>query len=306
MTDRTCPVCGEDSPSVRAVQSHCWDAHSACHHCGQEFEDRESLYTHWLVAHEDQLSSKDRARAESTVGELTTQDRVAHQGAASALSASLTRRRVLLGGVLGAGGLGTWFLANSLGGGGTLEDHPASKGIRRQPVLGPPPGDGEGTVVAFEDPSCPSCARFERRTFPRLRSELIESGRLSFVFRGIPVVFPWGETAVHALEATYARDPESFWALKTHYYRNQPRIGGNNVRSVTREFLATQTDVDAAAVLADVSDRTQSDAVEGDVRASEDAGVGGTPTFFLFRDGSFVTDLVGAQSYEVFANTLGM
>lgn len=307
MTGHTCPVCNAGFTSESSLDDHCWDTHGACYRCGTEFEEQNALYAHWLAVHEDSLSKRARARATSEVGELTVRDRLAHQGPIDAVAnAGLSRRRVLLGGLLGLGGVaGATFLGGS-GGGKSLAEHTAAASLATQPTLGPSPSEAEGTIVAFEDPSCPSCARFERSTFPQLKSDLIDPGRVSFVFRGIPVVYPWGDPAVLALEATYSRSAEAFWSLKEFYYREQANIGTENVREVTRQYLAKQTDVDADAVISDVQSETSRDAVNTDLQVSEDAGVRGTPTFFLFRDGSFATEIVGPQSFDVFAKSLGM
>jgi protein-disulfide isomerase len=311
MTTINCPLCQDRFTNDAALRDHCWDAHGACHRCSAEFDEQYTLYTHWLAVHEDELSRTERAQAESAVGELTFRDRLTHAGPTGALrNVTVTRRKLLGGGVVGLGALvGGFALSGGFGGDSTgpaLAAHPAATGLENQPTLGPSPAEADGTIIAFEDPSCSSCARFERGTFPQLKSDLIDTDSVAFVFRGIPVVFDWGKPAILALEATYARTPDAFWALKAFYYRSQGKIGSQNVRDVTRQFLADQTDVDATAVLEDVDSGTHGDAVEADLQASQDAGVRGTPTFFLFRDGSFVTELVGPQSYTVFKNALGV
>jgi protein-disulfide isomerase len=126
-----------------------------------------------------------------------------------------TRRGVLAGGLalFGAGCLGSSG-GGSDGGSGSdaqsLDSHPVGANLDAQPFLGPPPGDATATVVAFEDPSCPRCATFEQNTVPKIRSELVAPGDATFVVRTIPVVYPWGEPAIHALEATFARDADAF------------------------------------------------------------------------------------------------
>lgn len=187
-----------------------------------------------------------------------------------------------------------------------LEEHPAGTALDEQPTLGPDPGTAAGTIVAFEDPSCPSCGRFERETFPELKKRLVAPGDVSFVFRAIPVVYDWAEPAVLALEAVHARDEAAFWPLKSFYYGQQQRLGNDNVRAATRRYLEERTDLDADAVLADVERATHRGDVETNLKAAEDAGVGGTPTFYLFSSGTFATKLVGPQSYDVFANSLGV
>lgn len=307
MTDQACPICDAGFTSESSLDDHCWDAHGACHHCGTEFEDQNALYVHWLAVHEDSLSNKAQARATSEVGELTFRERLDHQGTVDAVAnTNLSRRQVLIGGLLGLGSVAGATLLGGSGGGKSLTEHAAATNLGTQPTLGPSPSEAEGTIVAFEDPSCPSCARFERSTFPQLKSELINPGRVSFVFRGIPVVYPWGDPGVLALEATYSRSVEAFWGLKAFYYREQANIESENVQEGTRQYLADQTDVDADAVISDVQSETSRDAVDVDLQASQDAGVRGTPTFFLFSGDSFATEIVGPQSYDVFANSLGM
>lgn len=308
MTDPECPECGDAFSSEPSLRDHCWDAHGVCHFCGADFEADDDVHVHWLTVHADELSRSTRNRAESAVGTPTFRDRLAHQGPGGALAnVSVSRRTLLAGGALGVGGLvGGALLTTSSDDPEPIEDHRAAAGIEEQPALGPPPTEADATIVAFEDPSCPSCARFERQTFPGLKSEHVDAGRLSFVFRGIPVVYQWGEPATLALESTYAREPDAFWALKDFYYREQDGIGTSNVRSVTRQFLDEGTSVDGAAVVDDVDAATHQPAVDADLRASRGAGVRGTPTFFLFRDGEFATEVVGPQSADVFENALGL
>lgn len=196
-------------------------------------------------------------------------------------------------------------LAGCLGGGGgaALEDHPAAQQISTQPTLGPDPSEAKGVIVAFEDPSCPSCARFELDVFPKLKRRLVDTGEVSFVFRGVSIVRPWGETAVPAMEATFDRDAAAFWTLKRLYYQNQRRISSQNVENATRKLLG-ETSVEASAVLEEVKQGTYSGEVDADYQASQDAGVGGTPTFHLFKDGSYATEITGPQSADVFESAL--
>lgn len=313
-TRTVCPVCEDRFGSIDAVRDHARDAHGACHLCGAQFDGHEPLATHWLAVHEADLSRTTRNRATAEVDALTFTDRLRHRGPVGAITGASVSRRTLLGG--GAAGLvlalGGVVASGALGGGGnggsggTLAGHPAASALGSQPTMGPAPTDADGTVIAFEDPSCPSCARFELGTFPTLQEELVDAGAVSFAFRGVPVVQPWGEPAVLALEATYARDDAAFWALKEYYYSSQGRLDRRNVRSATRQFLADNTDVDAAAVVADVDRATHRDAIDADLQAFRDAGGRGTPTFFLFRGDSFVTRIVGPQPYEVFENALGL
>lgn len=233
----------------------------------------------------------------------------------------MQRRRVL--GALGAAGAAVLAGCTSgTGGGGggsggdgepwALPDHPALAGLDGQPAIGPEPGEAPALVVGFEDPSCISCQRFEQGTLPKLRSDHVTAGELTFVYRVLPITYPWGRPATQALESTYAaareagagRDAPAFWGLKDHYYAEREAFSVDNVHERTGTYLASETDLDAAAVVEAAREKRHDDRVSVDTDAAERADVVATPTFFLFREGEFRTTITGAQSYDVFASAL--
>jgi protein-disulfide isomerase len=234
----------------------------------------------------------------------------------SFLTGRTTRRAVLAGGVsaLGAGCLGGGSSDGSGGGSGNggdgdappLADHPVGTNLATQPRLGPDPAEARGVVVAFEDPSCPRCATFEAETVPKIRSELVDPGDAALVVRTVPLVYPWGEPAIQALEATYARDADAFWALFAHYFDEQDAFDTGNVLERTETFLTAETTVDGAAVVADAESKAYDDAVQTDLAAAEAADVSGTPTVFLFRDGEYRTRVTGSVSFELVRQSLGL
>jgi protein-disulfide isomerase len=241
---------------------------------------------------------------------------------------TLSRRDLLLAGAVGLGGLGG-CLGDSGGGAGgsdtpspgstaadatdaatdgpttaTFDAHPATADVAAQPRLGS--ADADVQIVAFEDPSCPRCRAFERNTVPEIRSELVEPGTGSFVVRTAPLVYPWGEPAIHALEATYARDADAFWGLLGHYFEAQSSFDADNVRSKTASWLSANTELDGEGVVEAADGDEAAAAVAADVDAAEAANVTGTPTVFLFRDGSYVTRATGSVSFDLIRSALGL
>lgn len=196
-------------------------------------------------------------------------------------------------------------LAGCLGGGDdpvSFEDHDASNGVEQQPTLGSL--DSPGIIVGFEDPSCPSCGRFEANTLPELRAELVDPGDVAFVYRTLDVVYPWARPAAQIMASTYAADEDAFWGLKAFYYENQPAFTEENVFESTRPYLEDSA-VDADAVLSAARNREHAGLIASNRQAASDLGVSGTPTFYLFRDGEFRTEVSGPQDYDVFAGALG-
>lgn len=190
-----------------------------------------------------------------------------------------------------------------------LEDHPAAQGLSTQPVRGPAPQDALGVIVAFEDPSCPTCRRFEQNVVPTIRRELVDPGDVAYVFRGYPVIYPWGEPAVRALESTYARDPTAHWALVDHYFDQQEefrRAGVDAVYDRTETFLQNETELQAGSILDEARNGLHDEAVQSDLDAGMAAGAGRTtPHLFLFRDGEFRTKTAGRVSYDTVSTILG-
>lgn len=185
-------------------------------------------------------------------------------------------------------------------------DHPALTGLAGEPWLGAEEPEDERFVVVFEDPSCPVCRLFEERTYPAFHERLVATGRAGFVSRGFLAAAPWGRAGLRLLEATFDRDEAAFWGLRAHLFAEQRVIASEEVLYLrARPFLET-TSLDADRVVAAASGGRYGGAVDRDVAAARAAGVPGTPTFFLFEGGEYVTKIEGAPSYELLASTMGV
>lgn len=211
-------------------------------------------------------------------------------------------RRTFLAGTVASTSVG---FAGCLGGDGgeAFEDHPSTAAIETQPTLGA--RDADGVVIAFEDPSCSSCRVFEERTFPRLRDDLIAPGDVRFVYRTVAVVFQWARPASQIMASTYATDADVFWDLKDFYYENQSTFESDTVFERSRAFLESDTTLDADAVLDAAQATAHDDLLQHNREAARDVGLSATPEFYLFRDGTFRTEVSGAQDYDVFESALG-
>lgn len=213
-------------------------------------------------------------------------------------------RRSLLAGVAGSTAAA---LAGCLGVGdddeSSFESHPSTDGIEGQPTLGTL--DAPGAVVAFEDPSCRSCRRFETETFPQLKAELVDPGEAAFVYRTLDITFPWAEPASQVMASTFDAAADAFWSLKAHYYEEQSGFDTDNVFERSRAFLEEATSVDAEAVVTAARNAEHDELIRSNREAAEAVGVDSTPQFYLFRDGEFRTEVAGPQDYDVFASALG-
>lgn len=216
------------------------------------------------------------------------------------------RRRALLAGITGATGLaGATSLAGCLStggsGGGSLDEHPASRSLDGQPSLGEPPAEATKLIVAFEDPTCSTCQRFHSSGFQDVKREIVEPDSAAFVYRPYRYTgHAWATPAINAILDTTARDRGAAWDLIDFYYANTYSISGGTWADSTRSFLAENTGVDAEAVVEAGRNRTHQSILETAESDGDEAGVSSTPTFYLFEDGGFVESITGAVDVSAF------
>lgn len=188
-----------------------------------------------------------------------------------------------------------------------IRDHPISKNADKWPHLGSDIFETDITLIVLDDPSCPRCASFHKNTFPKIRSNLIEKDKGSFVSRPYPVVYQWGMPAAHALEAVYDRNEESFWKLADFYFKEQSGFSIDNVHQNTEIWLDENTDLNGRSVIQDVKSEVYSDRIQATINAANSVNAGKTtPVIFMFKDGIFQTKATGSISYTAIESTLDL
>lgn len=163
-------------------------------------------------------------------------------------------------------------------------------------VLGRP--DAPVTVIEFTDLQCPYCARFATGTFPKIRREYVDTGRLRYASRDRPL--PMHEFAVPAaVAARCAGEQGRFWEYREALFAMQERLGAAPYEELARRF-----GIDLARFAECRADGRQQVAVRADLALAESFGIASTPTFVIGRlvDGVFQGETVrGAKTYEDFA-----
>ena len=243
MTAHTCPICTDQFETAGAARDHTWNAHSACHYCGEQLrnETDERLYRHWLAAHPDDLSRVDYKRADTAVDSLTFSERLSEGGVGAAVG-GLTRRQLLLAGgsaatagvVIGATALSNNTSTEPDGGANTGGDAgavatapiPDSPSEFRYATMGS--ADADVTVTYFGSWKCPYCAQFGTGMLSQLVMDYVEPGTIALEFRnlayfgGDPFLGPDAPAAGQAGLAVWNTDPASYWAFHEYVFRNQP------------------------------------------------------------------------------------
>lgn len=147
------------------------------------------------------------------------------------------------------------------------------------------------TIVEFADPRCPFCKQWSDNTFPQLKSDYIDTGKVKFYFRNYDFLGPASTVAGNALEC--ANEQGHFWDLHDYFYKNQPDESDTSMFTTDKlSALAGTLGMDSNQFSSCLGANKDNDAVSKDLADGQKAGVNGTPTFFING-----TSLVGAQPY---------
>jgi len=168
------------------------------------------------------------------------------------------------------------------------------------PALGP--ADAPVTLVEFSDFQCPYCAR-ATTLVDQLRERYPD--RLRVVFMHFPLSsHEWARPAAMAAQCAARQDEDAFWRLHDFYFSNQDALTPGNVMAKSEPILAeTAVNVDDWKTCA--TDRTSdvhrsvARQVNASLEAGKEAGVTGTPSFFVNGE-----KVQGARTVEAFARKI--
>ena len=157
------------------------------------------------------------------------------------------------------------------------------------------------TVVEFTDYQCPFCKRFHDRTWPEIRKNYVDTGKVRFVVRDLPL--PFHEHAMPgAIAARCAEEQGKYWQARDLFFGAQETLSA----AVARKALLG-AGLDAGGFDACVKRPGWQQAIQVDVAEAERIGITGTPGFVIARrtagqlEGALV---LGAQPYSVFASRI--
>ncbi len=157
--------------------------------------------------------------------------------------------------------------------------------------------DAPVTMVEFTDLQCPFCQRFHVTTFAELKKQYIDTGKVRFYSRDLPLDFH--PNAMRAAQAgRCANDQGKFWALRD-------RMGANPDKLDLANLLAFASDLkmDEKAFKTCVESEKYKNAVQTDVMEAMKIGATGTPTFVVGKstpDGVDGEVVVGALPLQLF------
>lgn len=153
------------------------------------------------------------------------------------------------------------------------------------------------TMVEFTDYECPFCRDFHQTTFEKIKAAYIDTGRMRFVSRDMPL--PMHPHAFMAAEAARcAGDQGMYWQTRHAFMAAPGELSTEAIMKAVRAVGADDTLVKKC-----LDGTKHRPAVQKDMVDAQAAGVTGTPSFVLGRGAADQVEgglIVGAQPFEVF------
>jgi protein-disulfide isomerase len=152
------------------------------------------------------------------------------------------------------------------------------------------------TIVEFTDYQCPYCSGHSLETLPSIVSEFVDTGRVYYILKDLPLDQLHPDARAAAEAARCAGDQGAYWAMHDALFANQSEWA-NQGDAAAELFVgyAEELGLDETEMTACIESGRFKDDVEANVAEARALGISGTPMFFV--DGY---PLNGARPFEHF------
>ncbi len=202
-------------------------------------------------------------------------------------------------------------MGNQPSGGGVPGDIKAS--ADDDPVLGDK--NAPVTIIEFSDFQCPFCRKFWTETLPSIKSEYIDTGKVKFVYRDLPLEQLHQSALISAEAANCVREKggdEAYWKFHDKMFEEQNILdSGSKTGQVSKTVQYSDTDLKkwAKDLGYDISSCLDSgkfkNEIYKDIDDAQKAGGQGTPYFvFLDKNGDVTRVVSGAQQFPAFKSAI--
>lgn len=154
-------------------------------------------------------------------------------------------------------------------------------------------------IVEYTDFQCPFCQRHFLQTFPQIKAQYIDTGKVRYIFKDLPLTTIHPQAFLAAEAARCAADQEAYPEMHSLLFTNQNEWNGRSDADTIFTTYATELGLDSDTFATCLADRVHETAVQADLNEAISFGIGGTPAFFI--NGNFVN---GAQPFNVFSEII--
>ena len=181
-------------------------------------------------------------------------------------------------------------------------DSPVFVSIDDDPMKGNP--DASITIIEFSDFQCPFCNRFYQETLPLIEKNYIDTGKVNFVYRDMPLAIHPNAVPAH-IAAECAHVQGAFWEYHDILFDRMSEWNKLNPTDLDLQLKAYAQELNLDSSF-DTCIKSTSIAQEVQKDYSQAAGYGatGTPTFFVGNDDEGYVKLSGAQPFSAFQSII--
>lgn len=180
---------------------------------------------------------------------------------------------------------------------GTSQPNPAitEEQFRQLVATGNPPilgnQNAKVTMVEFVDFQCPFCKRFADETFSQIKREYIDTGKVKFVFRHLPLraIHPFAAKAGEAVECS--REQGKFWEMHDVIFANQSAIAVADLKQYALRLGLAPAQFDSC-----LDSQRYQERVSDDEQLASSVGASGTPAFFV--NGKLISGALPFESFK--------
>lgn len=161
--------------------------------------------------------------------------------------------------------------------------------------------DAPVAIIEYSDLQCPYCARFAMQTFPRIKRDYVDTGKVRYVARDLPLPFHAFAVAA-AVAVRCAGEQGGFWAYREALFARQSELGRSPY-----DALAAGLSLDVPQFQTCRNDGAAEAAVRADAERARSLGITSTPSFLIgepVEGGIHGEKFSGAESYEEFAKRI--
>ena len=149
--------------------------------------------------------------------------------------------------------------------------------------------DAPVTIIKYASLTCPFCKRFQVETYPQLKRDYIDTGKVRFIIREFPI----GKASGTATVALRCAKPEKYLALYEKYLAQQTAWVAQEVKTDAIFCVSSQGGMTRAALDSCLPNRGMIAALNWVKERGRTLGVIGTPNFFV--NGRLVKSVVGMK-----------
>ncbi len=147
--------------------------------------------------------------------------------------------------------------------------------------------DAPVTIIKYASLTCPYCRQFQLTTYPQLKREYIDTGKVRFILREFPIGFQSGAATI----ALRCAKPEKYFDLYGKFMSQQNAWVSQEVRRDPIFKIASQVGMTRAEFDACYENQGMIAALNQVKERGRTLGVIGTPNFFV--NGKLVKTVLG-------------